>query len=148
MSIGDPPFETQTKAACVRPVFMSSAGADPGSEGTRTATAPQLTLAGLNDHPSTNRMTLRAILFCLLCSVQAFADLAAGRRAYEKGDYATALNEYLPLAKQGNIEAQFTVGGIFKFGLGVPRDYTEAVKWFRLAADQGDAGAQYQLAVM
>ena len=28
---------------------------------------------------------------------------------------------------------------------GVPQDYAEAVKWFRLAADQGDASAQFNL---
>jgi TPR repeat protein len=33
-------------------------------------------------------------------------------------------------------------------GEGVPRDYTEAVKWYRLAAAQGDAFAQFNLGVM
>jgi TPR repeat protein len=31
---------------------------------------------------------------------------------------------------------------------GVPRDYAEAVKWYRLSADQGLADAQYKLGVM
>jgi len=30
---------------------------------------------------------------------------------------------------------------------GVAQDYAEAVKWFRKAADQGEAGAQYFLAL-
>jgi hypothetical protein len=30
-------------------------------------------------------------------------------------------------------------------GLGVPKDYAEAIKWFRLAAEQGNAGAQSML---
>ena len=33
-------------------------------------------------------------------------------------------------------------------GEGVPHDYAEAVKWYRLAAAQGDAVAQYNLGVM
>ena len=33
-------------------------------------------------------------------------------------------------------------------GVGVPQDYQEAVKWFRLSAEQGFAQAQYNLAVM
>jgi hypothetical protein len=33
-------------------------------------------------------------------------------------------------------------------GLGVPQDYKIAVKWFRLAAEQGDATAQDSLGVM
>ena len=31
---------------------------------------------------------------------------------------------------------------------GVPQNYAEALKWYRLAADQGDADAQYNLGVM
>ena len=30
----------------------------------------------------------------------------------------------------------------------MPQNYAEAVKWYRLAADQGDASAQYNLGVM
>ena len=33
-------------------------------------------------------------------------------------------------------------------GWGVPQDYTEAVKWYRLAAKQGYASAQFNLGVM
>jgi hypothetical protein len=33
-------------------------------------------------------------------------------------------------------------------GMGVPEDYAEAVKWYRLAADQGDADAQFSLGLM
>jgi TPR repeat protein len=33
-------------------------------------------------------------------------------------------------------------------GEGVPQDYVEAMKWYRLAADQGDADAQINLGVM
>jgi hypothetical protein len=37
---------------------------------------------------------------------------------------------------------------IYSDGKGVPRDSAEAAKWFRKAADQGDAQAQFNLAVM
>ena len=33
-------------------------------------------------------------------------------------------------------------------GEGVPQDYKEAVKWYRLAAEQGHAKAQYNLGLM
>jgi TPR repeat protein len=33
-------------------------------------------------------------------------------------------------------------------GRGVPEDDVEAVRWYRLAPDQGDAGAQHNLGVM
>ena len=33
-------------------------------------------------------------------------------------------------------------------GLGVPQDYKEAVKWYRLSAEQGHASAQINLGNM
>ena len=33
-------------------------------------------------------------------------------------------------------------------GEGVPQDYQEAVKWYRLAAEQGDDGSQFNLGSM
>ncbi len=41
-----------------------------------------------------------------------------------------------------------TSGSCTHNGQGVPQDYAEAVKWYRLAAEQGDAGAQYNLGDM
>ena len=37
---------------------------------------------------------------------------------------------------------------MYRNGEGVPQDYAEAVKWYRLAAEQGDADAQYNLGLM
>ena len=37
---------------------------------------------------------------------------------------------------------------MYNKGQGVPQDYAEAMKWYRLAADQGIAEAQYNLGVM
>ena len=37
---------------------------------------------------------------------------------------------------------------MYQNGLGVPKDYGEAVKWYRLGAAQGYARAQYNLGVM
>ena len=34
---------------------------------------------------------------------------------------------------------------MYTFGQGVPQNYTEAAKWYRLAAEQGNAQAQYNL---
>ena len=76
------------------------------------------------------------------------ADMAAGERAYRNGDFATALKEFLPLAKQGVADAQFWVGLMYDLGRGVPKDYSEAIKWYRAAASQGDTYAQFNLGVM
>ena len=37
---------------------------------------------------------------------------------------------------------------MYSRGEGVPQDYAEAVRWYRLAAEQGDAEAQFNLGVM
>ncbi len=71
-----------------------------------------------------------------------------GQKALEKGDYAAALKEFLPLARQGNSVAQFNLGFMYHEGKGVPLDSKEALKWYRLAADQGDPAAQFNLGVM
>ncbi len=68
--------------------------------------------------------------------------------AYSKGDYATALRLYRPLADQGNAAAQFSLGLMHYRGNGMPQDYAEAVKWYRKAADQGDTRAQFNLGNM
>ena len=51
-------------------------------------------------------------------------------------------------AEQGDTWAQNNLGGMYRSGLGVPQDYAEAMKWFRLAAAQGAASAQYNLGIM
>jgi hypothetical protein len=39
-------------------------------------------------------------------------------------------------------------GLMYEFGRGVPQDYAVALRWYRIAADQGNAAAQYNLASM
>jgi TPR repeat protein len=50
-------------------------------------------------------------------------------------------------AEAGNAEAQVTLGNRYEVGRGVPQDYAEAARLYRLAADQGYAVAQYDLGV-
>ena len=78
----------------------------------------------------------------------AWADWDDGVAAAQRGDYATALREFRPLAEQGNAEAQFNLGAMYNFGYGVPQDYAEGMKWLRKAAEQGNAPAQYNLGIM
>jgi len=67
------------------------------------------------------------------------ADFSEGKKAYKRGDYATALPIFLQFAAQGNAHAQFNLGLMYREGQGVPQDYAEAMRWFRMAANQGDA---------
>ena len=88
-------------------------------------------------------------LFLFGCSSVVFADdLQDGLDAAVRGDYKTAYKLWLPLAEQGDAEAQYNLGVMYEHSLGVPQDYKEAFKWYRLAAEQGDADAQNNLGVM
>ncbi|MDC3347866.1 sel1 repeat family protein [Paracoccaceae bacterium] len=85
-----------------------------------------------------------------MLSFMAFTPVAAqdwtkGVDAYNAGDYATALQEWRPLAEAGDAQAQYSLALMYDLGRGVPRDYAEASKWYRLAAEQGKAQAQYNL---
>src|ERR1041384_6338872 len=67
------------------------------------------------------------------------ADVAAGLQALKSGDYALAAKEFMADATQGNAVAQYNLGILYHDGRGVPKDFNEAVRWFRLAAEQGTA---------
>ena len=54
----------------------------------------------------------------------------------------------LLIAEAGDAIAQYNLGLMHKNGWGVPQDYAEAVKLYRLAAEVGDVNAQYNLGVM
>ena len=95
-------------------------------------TTPKATCAGI--------ALIAALVFGL--TAPAWAGWDEGAAAYKRGDYATALREWRPLAEQGHAEAQFKFGVMFFNGHGVMRDSAEAWKWWRKAADQGHAGAQ------
>ncbi|MDA2912163.1 sel1 repeat family protein, partial [Nitrospiraceae bacterium AH_259_D15_M11_P09] len=93
-------------------------------------------------------MPAAVALLIVVTACQACPDFMAGVVAYERGDYATALTEFRPLAQQGDADAQFYLGQMYSKGHGVPQDYAEAVRWFRRAAEQGDAEAQLKLGAM
>jgi len=54
---------------------------------------------------------------------------------------AAASHCYALAAKQGNARAQANLGFCFERGRGVALDHEEAVRWFTLAAEQGEASA-------
>ena len=64
------------------------------------------------------------------------ADFQKGLAAAQRGDFATALREWTPLAEQGGADAQFNLGFMYNNGRGVPQDDKTAVKWYRLAAER------------
>ncbi len=99
------------------------------------------------------RADLGRFLFCILAflltsGATARADFEAGKRAYEQGDYATAVKELRPLAEQGNAEAQTFLGLMYFRGRGGPQDIGQGLKWFKAAAERGNAEGQFYLGSM
>ena len=77
------------------------------------------------------------------------ADFHEGLAAYTRGDYATALSEWQPLARAGDAEAQYRIARLYSRGEGVPeRDDATALKWYRAAAEQGHLRAENDLGVV
>lgn len=53
--------------------------------------------------------------------------------AAERGDWATVLKLVRPLGDQGDADAQFSMGFMYKNGDGVTKDYVQGYMWFDLA---------------
>lgn len=91
-------------------------------------------------------ITLVLSVMCL--AVPAWADFQAGMDANNRGDYATALREWRPLAEQGDALAQYNLGVLYRKGRGVPQDNVQTQQWYEKAAAQGQAKAQYNLGIL
>ena len=63
----------------------------------------------------------------------------------DKKEFVTAHQLFLDLADKGIAEAQINLGMMFESGQGVPQDFNEAIRWYRLAADQKLIKAQEKL---
>jgi TPR repeat protein len=94
------------------------------------------------------RIFLNIVLTMMMTGRVIAGPLEDAWTAYQRGDYATALQLWRPRAEQGVALAQNNLGLMYYNGQGVPRDYAEAAKWYRLAAAQGNAAAQSNLASM
>ena len=77
-------------------------------------------------------MNLRAWGLAALCVLLAISELTAADEA---------ATWYRKAASQKLAGAQNSLGGMYLFGEGVPKDPVEAYKWFSLAAAQGDTNA-------
>lgn len=65
-----------------------------------------------------------------------------------KQNYSTAYAYYKQAADQENYKAQEALGSFYYHGYGgVAIDYKEAIKWYTLSANQGNAEAAYYLAI-
>ncbi len=85
--------------------------------------------------------------FTLGLTAPAWAGFDKGVAAYKRGDYVTALREWRPLAKQGNANAQYNLGLMYRKGLGVAQNYVRTYAWFDLAASRLPPGEGRDIAV-
>ena len=98
------------------------------------------------------RFTAGVALTCLCVAIGgslAHGDAAAGRAAYEKGDYARAMSEWQSAADRGDADAEFGLGSLYELGAGdLRQDYKRADYWYQKAAAQDYAEADYRLALI
>src|SRR5262245_39885542 len=91
------------------------------------------------------RFTVTLVFSFVCLAAPAWADFQAGMEAYKRGDYATALREWRPLAEQGDAGAQFYLGIMYGKGLGVEKDDMQSRRWHEKAAGQGEVHSQFVL---
>jgi TPR repeat protein len=91
------------------------------------------------------RISIGFALALLVALPAAAQDFEQGMAAADIGDYATALQEWRPLAAKGHASAQYNIGFLYEEGRGVPLDPVAAAKWYRKAAERGHGAAQRSL---
>ena len=100
---------------------------------------------------ATTRSRSVAVLLAFCCaawSMPAVADFDKAMEHFHKKEYVEVLRELEPLIKAHDGNALNMMGVMYANGQGVAKDERQAVEWYRKAADQGDATAQFNLGVM
>jgi len=89
------------------------------------------TMSGLVRH-----LLALGILFLQLIQ-PVFASLEEAQQAYERKDYVRAFAEFKRLAGSGDAMASYWLAEMYKSGLGVEKDASQAVVWYSRASEQG-----------
>ena len=92
------------------------------------------------------RFNLLIVLFFISFSSWASSNFEAGLSAYEQGRYPQAFEQFKSAADAGDIRAYGKLGGLYLYGRGTVRNYTEAYRWFGMALASGDGYAARFLA--
>ncbi len=87
------------------------------------------------------RLTM-ALGLALFGTQFAQASYEAGKEALDRNDAVAAIEEWQPVAKRGDVNAQFALGEIYEKGAeGINIDLIGAYAWYNLAAAQGNEKA-------
>ena len=92
--------------------------------------------------------TAVVIALALAFALPAAADFADGQAAFKRGAYAEAADHWRPLAEEGNIWAQHSLGFLYEKGWGVEKDFSEARNWYRDAAERGNPNSMVNLGAL
>lgn len=79
-------------------------------------------------------LTIGLLQSCV--SARTAQELQLGKMTFEAGDYKLAFHELLPLAVDGNAEAQYAIGYMYYYGYGPPQDEVVGLFWMNKAAGQ------------
>jgi TPR repeat protein len=90
-------------------------------------------------HPITIRILVATFAVALILSARpARADMYTATQAYDKGDFASAFQQFKELAELGQPIAQLNLAIMYGRGKGVAANATYAHAWGSLAAQNGE----------
>ena len=87
---------------------------------------------------------ISVIFFIVLYLILHFIESLIQKQDNFDDDFECALDA----AEEGDADAQFNLGYMYSEGKGVSQDNKEAVKWWRLSAEQRNERAQVCLTIM
>jgi hypothetical protein len=109
-----------------------------------------LTLSASHRHGSP-LSALAALLLAFnlaACSSDPPPDMNTVKKLVAEDRQFDALKTLIPLAQNGDPQAQYELAGFYHYGYVGANDYTKALKWYRASARQGYADSMVGLSVM
>jgi len=94
------------------------------------------------------RDLIAAALLLAASASLAAQPLKDGIEAWQRGDYASAVAMWRPLADKGDPDAAFNLGQAYRLGRGVRANPALAKSWFEKAANQGHVDAATMLGLL
>lgn len=88
------------------------------------------------------KLSLYLLIVITTIQISACSEETDPKKAFEKGNYETAIRLWFPLAEKGDMDAQNYLGIVYSLGLGVNKDYKKSLEWYGRAAKGGHADAQ------
>jgi hypothetical protein len=85
------------------------------------------------------------ILISCICStilIPVSADIDVAMKANQKGDRATAFNEFYASAQQKDERSYGKLAAMYLYGLGTEKNYIQAYIWFHMAYLTGEKNAE------